>query len=194
MNHEEQLLKIRKRTADALKIGMLDESHHGIYQATLIQLLNECEKGRQSQQSAVENLKRQIAVAEGQMHAYSMMGSIVFNVLDSLVRGTEKTAKEIAERQAEHEKLTQEAAERERHIRSMTSPAPAPSPEEPDGSLLMRCEEPSDLATRPVPEATSEPAPESVPEATSEPEPEPPPPPPSTPPTRRGVVRRPKLS
>lgn len=193
MNHEEQLLKIRKRTADALKIGMLDESHHGIYQATLIQLLNECEKGRQSQQSAVENLKRQIAVAEGQVHAYSMMGSIIFNVLDSLVRGAEKTAKEIAERQAEHEKLTQDAAERARHIRSMTTPAPTPEPapapalEEPEPAS-----EPASEAVLGSPVAVMDGAPEPTPEPTPTPEPEPEPPPPP-PPTRRGVVRRPKL-
>ena len=172
MNHEEQLIKIRQRTVDALKIGMVDESHYGLYQTTLIQLLNECERGRQSQQSAVENLKRQIAVAEGQMHAYSMMGGMIYSVLDGLVKLAEKAAKEITERKAERTKLEQDAAEREQHVRAAAPPTPAVESEpelEPDPALV----EPA-LASEAV---------ESSPPSPS---------PPTDPAPRRGVVRRPK--
>jgi len=196
MNHEEQLLKIRQRTVDALKVGMVDESHHGIYQTTLIQILNDCERGRQSQASAIENLKRQIAVAEGQVHAYSMIGNVIYTVLDNLVRSAEKAAKEIAERRTERELVEKAAAEREERLRVIqqteppstlplapTAPAPAPA------SVSTPVPEPEPELYEPEPDEHGVVMDSELEESEPEPEPEPEPAPP---PPRRGVVRRPK--
>jgi len=112
MAYAEDLVKLRKRILDALTHDVVDDKSKDLYEATLIQIMNESEKQRQACVARAEELRRQAGVADGQSHAFSQMSSIIYNVLNGYVMAAERQKREEAARaaeMAEKERLAQEA-------------------------------------------------------------------------------------
>ena len=102
MGHAEDLTKLRTRMIDAVKSGVIGDDAD-TYKMTLIQVLNEAERKRQKAEAGIENLRRQVHVMEGQVSAYSQMGSILYAVLDGYVKLAERAADEEAAARREKE-------------------------------------------------------------------------------------------
>lgn len=110
-NDTEILLKLRKRLSDLLGKGLVSSDAFGMYQQTILQLHQECERRRQTCLGQAETLKRQAAAAESQAHAFSAMASIIFSVVNGYVELEERRAREEADRAKERAAAEAEAAE-----------------------------------------------------------------------------------
>jgi hypothetical protein len=97
----EEVVRLRKRFAEAVKAGVV----HGVgkenVEAILIQVLNEAEKNKQQCTLQVDSLKRQLAQIEGQVSAFSSMASVVYNVINGFVIAAEREEAERARQEAE---------------------------------------------------------------------------------------------
>jgi hypothetical protein len=112
----EDILKLRKRIADAAGRGLIANEGKDFFEATLIQIMNDAEKNRQNCVSQAENMRRQASVMEGQAGAFASISSIVWGVLNGFVVASERTEAEEKARQAELEankKDLEEAAAQE---------------------------------------------------------------------------------
>ena len=101
MAYAEDLIKLRKRVSDALSLGVVDDAAKDLYEATLIQVMNEAEKQRQACVARAEDMRRQAAIADGQSHAFSQVSSIVYSVINGFVFAAEKQKREEQEFAAE---------------------------------------------------------------------------------------------
>lgn len=101
MGYAEDVLKLRKRVMDAVSTGVIDNNIKDFYEATLLQILNESERQRQSCMAQAENLEKQAAIARGQANSYAAMGSIIYSVLNGYVMVQERSLKEESDRAAE---------------------------------------------------------------------------------------------
>lgn len=101
MAYAEDLIKLRKRVSDALSLGVVDDTAKDLYEATLIQVMNEAEKQRQACVARAEDMRRQAAIADGQSHAFSQVSSIVYSVINGFVFAAEKQKREEQEFAAE---------------------------------------------------------------------------------------------
>jgi hypothetical protein len=101
MGHSEDIIRLRKRVIDAVTSGVVDPNLKDFYEATLLQILNESERQRQVCVAQAEALRKQASVADGQASAYSAVGSIVYNVLNSYILQAEKVVREEQSRAAE---------------------------------------------------------------------------------------------
>ena len=101
MGHSEDILKLRKRVADAVMAGVVEPNLKDFYEATLLQVLNEAERQRQVCVAQSESFRKQAAAADGQASAYAAMGSIVFNVLNSYILQAERADREEQARKIE---------------------------------------------------------------------------------------------
>ena len=111
MGHTEDLVKLRTRMVDAVRSGVVGDDAD-TYRMTLLQIVNEAERKRRKSQDGIDNLLGQIKMMEGQIDAYSQIGSIVYAILDGYVKLAEKAAAEEAARKKEKEKReAEEAAE-----------------------------------------------------------------------------------
>lgn len=110
MSHADDIIKLRKRVLDAVTTGVVDPNLKDFYEATLLQILNESERQRQTCNAQAESFRKQAAVADGQAAAYSAMGSIIYNVLNSYILQEERVRREEMLR-AEEEKNKAEYAE-----------------------------------------------------------------------------------
>jgi len=106
MAYAEDLIKLRKRMADAISLGVVDSNSKDLYEATLIQIMNESERQRQICVAKAEELRRQAAIADGQSHAYIHTHSIVYSVLNAHIMAAEK-------QRAEEQNMAAEIAEKE---------------------------------------------------------------------------------
>jgi hypothetical protein len=88
------LVNLRKRVSDAVRLGVVDDANKEIYEATLIQILNESERQRIRCSNLVEEFKRKAAQAEAQASAYSQVSSIIYNVINGYVLLAEKSQRE----------------------------------------------------------------------------------------------------
>lgn len=124
MAYADDLVRLRKRMVDALNVGVLDSNSKDLYEATLIQIMNEAEKQRQVCVSRADELRRQAAIADGQSHAFTQVSSIVYSVINGFISVTEKQRQEELERadeMAEKEAAKQAAVEAEAEtIQSIT--------------------------------------------------------------------------
>jgi len=102
MSFSEDILKLRKRIADAANRGLLS-GDKDFFEATLIQIMNDAEKNRQNCLTSSENLRRQAAVMDGQAGAFASVSSIILSVLNGFVVADERAEAEQAARQAELE-------------------------------------------------------------------------------------------
>ena len=99
----EDIIKLRQRVQDAIKKGVVSQDGKEIFEATLIQIMNDSERNRQNCLTQAENLRRQASVFDGQAGAFASVSSIVYNVLNGFVTAAER---EEAERQRiEEERL-----------------------------------------------------------------------------------------
>lgn len=118
MSYADDLIRLRKRMQDALGLGVVDNNSKDLYEATLIQVMNEAEKQRQACVSRAEDLRRQAAIADGQSHAFVQVSSIIYSVLNGYIVAAEKQrqeeidhAAEMAEKEAAKEAdLTEESS------------------------------------------------------------------------------------
>lgn len=129
----EIIFKIRKRLNDLLSKGLVNPDAFGMYQQTILQLHQECERRRQTCLGQAETLKRQAAAAESQSHAFSAMASIIFSVVNGYADLEERRLREEAERAAERAKIepavsepiepveTQEEAKEEKTVETSSS-------------------------------------------------------------------------
>lgn len=102
MGFAEDVIKLRKRMLDAVQNGVVDANSKDTFEATLIQIMNDAEKQRQSCVAQADNLRRQAAQIDGQAQAFASVGSIVYGVLNGYVT--------LAERDAEERRKAEEAA------------------------------------------------------------------------------------
>jgi len=110
MAYAEDLIKLRKRMLDALTYNVIDSKSKDLYEATLIQIMNESEKQRQTCVGRAEELRRQAGISDGQANAFSQMSSIIYNVLNGYIMAAERQKKEEeihATEMAEKEALVQ---------------------------------------------------------------------------------------
>jgi hypothetical protein len=120
-NPSEEILRLRRRVKDLLGLGYMTEESGGTYEQTILQVWQEADRGRVNCLQQAETLKRQAAAAEAQAGAFTMMSSILYNVVNGFVEAGNKRVREDAERQAE-------MAAREAELVSDNLDAPAPRP------------------------------------------------------------------
>lgn len=101
MAYAEDLVKLRKRMLDAVSAGVVETNIKDFYEATLLQIMNEAERQRQTCMSRAEDLRRQAAVCDGQAAAFSQVSSIVYSVINGYVVAAERQQREEAERAGE---------------------------------------------------------------------------------------------
>jgi len=125
MSMSVDLINLRKRVADATRLGVVSDENKSIYEATLIQILNESERQRLRCHNMIEDFKRKAAQAEAQANAYSQMSSIIYNVINGFVQLAEKGQAEEAEAKEEKEMLKQAEIVVEKQ-KPEAEPEPAP--------------------------------------------------------------------
>jgi len=94
MSYGEEILKLRKRVADAVSHSVFNTDNKDIIEALLIQVMNDAERNRQQCVSQAENLRKQASTLDGQAGAFASMGSIVYNVINGFVMKAEHSQKE----------------------------------------------------------------------------------------------------
>lgn len=94
MSYGEEILKLRKRVADAVSHSVFNMDNKDIIEALLIQVMNDAERNRQQCISQAENLRKQASTLDGQAGAFASMGSIVYNVINGFVMKAEHSEKE----------------------------------------------------------------------------------------------------
>lgn len=109
MSYSEDILKLRKRVADAVSRGLISIENKDFLEGTLLQIMNDAEKNRQNCMIQAENLRRQAAVADGQAGAFASTVSIVYNVLNGLVAADERDELERSKETLDKFELTKEA-------------------------------------------------------------------------------------
>lgn len=132
MAFAEDILKLRQRVQDAIRKGVVAQDGKEIFEATLIQVMNDAERNRQNCITQAENLRRQASVFDGQAGAFASVSSIVYNVLNGFVMAAERDE---AERQRAEEERQANAADIQKALEleqaKSTEPAPEAASEEP---------------------------------------------------------------
>lgn len=109
MSYAEDLLKLRRRVADAVSKGVVGEEGKDFFEATLIQIMNDAERNRQNCVTSAENLRRQAATMDGQANGFSSVSSIIYNVINGFVDAADRDEAErklMEEREASGEVVT----------------------------------------------------------------------------------------
>lgn len=95
MAYAEDLIKLRTRFAEAVALGVVENTES--MEAILIQIMNDAERNRQNAVAQAENLRKQISTLDGQAAAFGSTVSTVYNVLSGFIKAAQK-AKEEEER------------------------------------------------------------------------------------------------
>jgi hypothetical protein len=95
------MVNLRTKMNELLSLGIATPEGFGLYQQTIMQLLQEFEKRKQSCFSQAQQLKTQAAAVESQGHAFSACGSVVFNIVSGYIELEQKRIREEQERKAE---------------------------------------------------------------------------------------------
>lgn len=106
MSFGEDILKLRQRVQDAIKKGVVAQDGKEIFEATLVQIMNDAERNRQNCVTQAENLRRQASVFDGQAGAFASVSSIIYNVLNGFVTAAERDEEE--RKRQEEQRLLQE--------------------------------------------------------------------------------------
>jgi hypothetical protein len=106
------LVKLRTRMNDLLRMGIVTPDGFGMYQQTVLQLLQEFDRRKATCFTQAEQLKAQAAASEAQGHAFSVCGSVLFSVVNGYIDLEEKRLKEEQERarEVEEKRLMEEQA------------------------------------------------------------------------------------
>lgn len=102
MSFSEDIIKLRQRVNDAVKRGLVS-SDKDLFEASLIQIMNDAEKNRQNCIAQSDSLRKQASLFDGQAGAFASVSSIVYNVLNGFVTAAERD--EVARELAEKERL-----------------------------------------------------------------------------------------
>jgi hypothetical protein len=94
------LVKLRTRMNDLLRMGVITPDGFGVYQQTVLQLLQEFDRRKSSCFQQAETLRAQASAVEAQGHAFSVCGSILFSIVNGYCDLEEKRIREMAERAA----------------------------------------------------------------------------------------------
>ena len=94
MSFAEDLFKLRQKFQDAITKGVISEDNKDIFEATLIQIMNDAEKNKQNCINQAENLRKQASVFDGQASAFASVSSIIYNVIHGFVIIAEKNKEE----------------------------------------------------------------------------------------------------
>jgi hypothetical protein len=95
------LVKLRTRMNDLLRTGVVTPEGFGMYQQTMLQLLQEFDRRKATCFQQADTLRAQAAASEAQGHAFSVSGSVLFAVVNGYLDIQEKNAREEAERKAQ---------------------------------------------------------------------------------------------
>ena len=98
---QQDLIRLRQKMVDLQKLDYMTPESFGTYQQTILQIWQEADRRRQTCITQAETLRRQAAAAEAQAGAFSVMSSIMYNVVNGFVEAGEKRIREEAERAAE---------------------------------------------------------------------------------------------
>jgi len=111
MGHSEDVLRLRQRVHDAFMAGMVgDDESRGRFEMTLLQIVNDAERSRQTCANQAEAYRRQATMADGQAAGLAQVGSLVMNVLEGMMRAEHKRIEEEQARAAEKAEQVAEAA------------------------------------------------------------------------------------
>lgn len=99
----DDLVRIRTKLLDLQRTGVLSAEGFPTYQQTILQILQECERRKQGLFSQVQTLRAQASAAESQAHAFSAMGSILYNIINGYVENEQRRIEEEQRRAAERE-------------------------------------------------------------------------------------------
>lgn len=97
------LVKLRSRMNDLLRMGIVPPEGFGMYQQTVLQLLQEYDRRKQTCLAHAEQLKTQAAAMEAQAHAFIAAGSVLFSVVNGYIDLEERRIREEQERKATEE-------------------------------------------------------------------------------------------
>jgi hypothetical protein len=87
----EELVNLRKRIADAVRLGVVPEDGKAIFETTLIQVMNDAERNRQRCLQVAEDSRRRMTQAEAQASAFSQISSIVYAIVNGFVVAAERS-------------------------------------------------------------------------------------------------------
>jgi hypothetical protein len=96
-SHAEMVFKLRKRIQDAVKLNVVNENSKETFELTLLQIMNEAERQRIHCHRMVSDFEQKAQGAKSQASAYEAMISIVYSILNGLVRKAEQDEEEIKE-------------------------------------------------------------------------------------------------
>lgn len=96
MAHADDIVKLRTRFQEALKLGLVQGDMADFYQTTLLSIMNDAERKRQEHLAAAQRMMEQAKVEEGQAKAFSAMSSMVYNVLNGFITKAEQALEEEA--------------------------------------------------------------------------------------------------
>jgi len=96
----EVLVKMRQRLADMVRYNLNTPE---VLQELLLQMLGECEKERQSALSQHENMQREARRFFGRAEAFNSLQSIIFGMIDTLIRRDQEEQKMAQQMEAEEQ-------------------------------------------------------------------------------------------
>jgi hypothetical protein len=109
MGINEDIVSLRERMTDAVERRFFDKETGGFVQVSLIQIMKEAERKRQSCAKQAEHFRSQAVNAEGQAAAYGTISSIVNAVFQSMLSAEERRS---AEEEENEKRLKEEKEER----------------------------------------------------------------------------------
>lgn len=107
------LVRLRTRMQELLRLGITTPEGFGMYQQTMLQLLQEFDRRKATCLEQAEHLRRQAAAAEAQAAAFGVSGSVLFAVVNGYLDIQEKTIREEQERDAQRVKDLSETPKEE---------------------------------------------------------------------------------
>lgn len=113
ISHAENIVRLRQRIREAVTLGVISKDNYEPFELMLLQIMNETERQRIQCHKIVQEYEQKIKGAQSQASAYEAMTSIVYGILNSLIRNAEKDKDEIQEleeqeEQAENEDVSEE--------------------------------------------------------------------------------------
>lgn len=114
MIHEEDdykkaLGELRGLVKEAVQFDVIDGYNAPIYEATLIQVLNEAEKKRQKLIALAADYREKAVSAESKAHGFAAMGSVLDAVVRGFVAQGKKAVKEEEDRKLDEAEREEEA-------------------------------------------------------------------------------------
>ena len=130
VNPQEEMLLLRKRLLDLQKTGMLTPESFPTYQQTILQIWQETERRRMSCLEQAQTLRTQAMQAEAQSHAFSVMGSLLYAVINGYVVLENRRVADEQERARQKAAEEAEAAAEGEASKTANAPAETPGPAE----------------------------------------------------------------